>query len=222
MRVLREESSTFVFWEDLVFLEAALLAYGEFAELAALVTAVLAAFPGVLQSDLDTRRTQVRAEAHVAIADTRLDGGIRELHVDSVQLAQGNKQATSHTTLFATDIGNTVKHALARQVEVATGIFDKLVLALFPPEFREKHQNRLGGLIDIGRAALARRREANIERAGVRLTITEWKEEANAVRLSVYAELIKRNSNKEFADRFFRPAPARVASSTTVEGPIED
>lgn len=219
MRILREESSIFVYWEDLVYLEAALIAYAQYPALVALVTGVLNGFPGVLKSDLASRRTQVQAEAQVTIADVYLDLGIREVHADSVHAAGGNKQATSHTTLFATDIGNTVRHALGKQVEIGTALVEKLVLNLFTPEFRERQQNRLGGLLDAGRAALARRRAVTIERASVRLTIIEWKEEANAVRLGVYGELLKLGGSKAFADRFFRPEPA--SRRTTTEDPIE-
>ncbi len=224
MRVLRGGSSVFVFWEDLVYLEASLLASAEAAHLAGLVTAVLATFPGLLQADLDSRRMMVQAEARVAMADAQLDRGLRDTHSDTLHEVRQDRKAAAFTTLFSEDIGSTVKHALARQVEVAATLVEKLVLNLFTPAFREKHQTSLGGLIAAGRTALAGRREARLQRAGINLTVEEWKAEANAVRLGVYAELLKLKG-KDFAEQFFRPAPttvkAKEAEGETPEVPIE-
>lgn len=210
MRVLEKGQSHFVYWEDLVYLEAALLAVATTGELAALVTAVLAAFPEVLQSDLDSRRALVVAEAVVAVADAGLDEGLRDVHADTLHDARQDRTAPTVKTLYPENIARTVKHALARQVEVAEVLVGKLVLSLFSEEFRNRARGRLVGLIETGKAALSGRREAVGKRAQVRLTIDEWKEEANAIRLSVYAGLIelgtqqKKASAKDFADSFFR------------------
>ena len=77
--------------------------------------------------------------------------------------------------------------------------------------------------IEAGKAALAGRRTATIQRAEVRLTINEWKDEANAVRVSVYGRLLdlrKADEAKAFADRFFRSyaRPAENGNGIGVEG----
>jgi hypothetical protein len=234
MRVLEKGQSHFVYWEDLVYLEAALLAVAEVQALAALVTAVLAAFPGVLQADLDSRRATVVAEARVAVADSGLDEGIRDVHADTLHDARQDRSAPTVKTLFPENIARTVKHALARQVEVAEVLVGKLALSLFSEAFRTRQRERLGGLIEKGKVALAGRREAVGQRAQVRLTIDEWKDEANAIRLSVYAGLIelgteqKKTSAKAFADSFFRsyaqPTSNEKKADPDVsepEGPIE-
>ncbi|MSQ82621.1 MAG: hypothetical protein EXR77_06840 [Myxococcales bacterium] len=72
------------------------------------------------------------------------------------------------------------------------------------------------------------RDNGDVDRVRHRRTATDWKQEANAVRLSVYAELLKLDSvngyGKAFAEAFFASngepsaavAPVEVAPATDV------
>ncbi len=59
MRTIAISSSILGFWQDLVFLEAALLTDPETKGLATLIPPVLDELPAILQRDLDTRRRVV-------------------------------------------------------------------------------------------------------------------------------------------------------------------
>jgi hypothetical protein len=79
MRVIPLNRSILVFWEQLVFLEAALLAQEDTKDIAAIITPVLDEFPATLKLDLDTRRTVIQTSARAFVADAALDEGLRGL-----------------------------------------------------------------------------------------------------------------------------------------------
>jgi hypothetical protein len=112
MRTLRDSSSVLVFWQDLVFIEAGLLAEDETKPIAALIAPVLAEFPAILQRDLDTRRGVIQASARAYVADASLDATIRRLFSAVLGLVEQNREREEFTTLFQTHIGDIVRHAL--------------------------------------------------------------------------------------------------------------
>jgi hypothetical protein len=189
MRTIQLSFSLFTFWEDLVFLEAALLADEETKLLVGPVTKLLAEFPGALQADMETRRGLLQSFAHGAIADRNLDRGIRTLFSATLHLVGQDRKRTEFVTLFDTHIGNIVKYALRRQVDVAEGIFAKLSLGIYPDAFRTEHTMRLGVLINAAKTVLDDHKKAEVARVDSRLTVRGWKEDANAVRLSVHGQL---------------------------------
>jgi hypothetical protein len=217
MRTLDLGAAPLVFWEDAVYLEAALLAFDETQHLAAPVTVVVNQFPGLLQIDLESRRGVVVTEAQVAVADETLDGGFRETHNDTLFETRQNRQDPMFKALFSGHIGEVVRHALA--------------LNLFSDDFRAKQRARFAPLIARGREVLGLRRGAYLRRAEVRLTLKEWKEEVNAVRLSVYGELVglaaQKKRPRSFAEAFFRAyekgtsRPATDTDSVEAVGPVE-
>lgn len=208
MRIISTTRSTIVFWEDLTFLEAALLAEEATQALAAPVTVTINQFTPALQRDLDTRRGQIQSSARSSVTDWRIDFGIRGLHSSTLHLVKQDRQARAFTNLFATNIAAMVRHALKRQVEVARDLVDKLSLPLYPPEFRTEQVAALEPLVTQGAAVIEEQRQAELARAGGRLDVRAWKEEANAVRLSIYAALLgmaaQNGRGKAWAEAFFK------------------
>ena len=225
MRTLDLGAAPLVFWEDAVYLEAALLAFDETQHLAAPVTVVVDQFPGLLQIDLESRRGVVVTEAQVAVADETLDGGFRETHNDTLFETRQNRQDPMFKALFSGHIGEVVRHALGRQVELAETLVETLGLNLFSEEFRAKQRARFAPLIARGREVLGLRRGAYLRRAEVRLTLKEWKEEVNAVRLSVYGELVglaaQKKRPRSFAEAFFRAYEKGTSRPATDTDPVE-
>jgi len=207
MRTLSLAFGLLLFWEDLVYLEASLLADEETKSLAGPVTALLDEFDNVWKSDMDTRRLILQAFARNGVADRNLDGGIRDLFSGALHLVKQDRQKAQFTTLFKTHIGNIVKYALRRQVEIAEELLGKLGLDLYSDSFRGEHTPRLTALINAGKEALAGQKQAEIGRVDGRLKTQAWKEDANGVRLSVHGELStiagKKGYGKAWVESFY-------------------
>ncbi|HWN68734.1 MAG TPA: hypothetical protein VNM90_13950 [Haliangium sp.] len=225
MRAIPTSRSTLTFWEDLIFLEAALLADEETRELAAPVTALINEFMPALQRDLETRRSLIQSSARTSVADARLDFGIRGLFSDTLHLVKQNRKRPEFTALFSTHIGAVVRHALKRQVEVARDLLDKLGLPHYPEEFRSAQIHALQPLIARGAQVLEEQRQAELARVGGRIDVRTWKEEANAVRLSVYASLLalaaKNGRGKPWAEVFFKQKSAAGESEDDGDAPVD-
>ena len=226
MRTIRISSSVLTFWQDLVFLEAALLAEEQTKPLAGLVTSVLAEFPAILQKDLDTRRALIQASARSFVADAGVDSVIRRLFSGVLALVEQNRQRPEFTTLFSSHIGDVVRHALRRQLEVAKTLADKLGLSLYDKTFSAPHLGALNAAVQHGSAAIEEARQAELGRAQGRIDIRAWKDEANAVRLTVYGQLLglaaKNGRGKPWAEGFFPRVSSLVAGEEEEEAPEAD
>jgi hypothetical protein len=224
MRAIPTSRSTLTFWEDLIFLEAALLADEETRALAAPVTGLIDAFMPTVQRDLDTRRSLIQSSARMSVTDARLDYVIRGLFSDTLHLVRQNRKRVEFTTLFSTHIGAVVRHALKRQVEVARDLLDKLLLPHYPEEFRSTQIGILQPLINRGAQVIEEQRQAELARAGGRLDVRTWKEEANAMRLSVYASLLalaaQNGRGKPWAEVFFKQKSSAAESDEDGDPPV--
>lgn len=223
MRRIDSARAVLVFWADLVFHEAALLADDEAKHLASPVTKALDDFNGVLKLDLDSRRGELKAGAHASITDVQLDGGIRKLHGAALFLVGQDRKRVEFKTLFSDTIDQVVRYALKRQVEVAVGLVENLGLKLYADDFKGPHVTALNALIGKGKAVLDEVRAAALARTEARIDIQAWKDNANAVRLANYGELLmiaaKTGRKKEWAEAFFLSAKA---SSTGADEEIDE
>jgi hypothetical protein len=207
MQTLSKGSSAQVYWEDLVFLEAALLASPDTAALAGAVTEVLAEYEGLQARKLAVRRAQLQARARASVADAMLDGGLRSLRNAALFLVQHRRDDPAYRALFKGTLEDEIKHALRRQVEVAQQKVDALSLQLFDEAFRQANRPGLMALVEQGRAVLQSGREASFAAADHKLTEDAWKEEVAAVRQAVYGQLMtlgaQKGLGKKWAEAFF-------------------
>ncbi|HSO00326.1 MAG TPA: hypothetical protein VLS89_18665 [Candidatus Nanopelagicales bacterium] len=207
MREIPLNRSLFVFWEDVVFLESALLASDETSALAAPVTDVLDQFPTILERHLGTRRTVIQASARGSVADAGIDGGIRELFSGVLHLVGQNRKAVEFTTLFNSHIGDVVRHALRKQVEVGDELVRKLGMKIYADDFRARYLGVLQPFLARGKSVIEEQRQAEVARVEGRLDVQGWKEEANAIRLSIYSQLLslaaQTKRKKAWAEAFF-------------------
>jgi hypothetical protein len=226
MRAIPPSRSILSFWEELTFLEAALLADEETSALAAPVTAAVEEFMPTLQRELGTRRSVIQSNARTSVADARIDLGIRGLFSATLHLVGQNRKMPAFTALFTTHIGEVVRHALGRQVEIARDLLDKLSLPHYTPEFRAAQAAALEPLIARGAAVLEEQRAATLARAAGRLDVRAWKDEANAVRLSVYASLLaiaaQTGRNKAWAEAFFPSKNTAPADGADKDEPVDE
>lgn len=207
MQVIPGGRSAFVFWEHLIFTEAALKAHAETKDLVALISAFIDEFDNVLTSDLQTRRKVISAKALTNVADSDLDDGIRSTQASALYEVKQNRSSDIYTVLFGTDINSTTRYALERQLKVAEELRTSLELQIIPEILREKHTAALDEVIASGHEALRNKKEARFERANQKMTMDEWKDNVNSVRLSVYSMLLqiasKTNRKASWANTFF-------------------
>jgi hypothetical protein len=226
LRTIQRSSSVLRYWQDLVFLHAALAADNETKHLAAVVKPVLDEFPAILQRDLDTRRAVIEASALAYVADAGIDDVIRSLFSAVLGLVQQNRKRQEFTTLFSTHIGDVVRHALRKQIDVAKDLADKLALKIYPDELRTTQTKKLKTSIKRGNGALDDVRKAEMQRVEGRLEIGAWKDEANAARLTVYGQLLalaaKNGRGKAWAEGFYPRAVAAAADEDEEETAAPD
>ncbi len=226
MRVIPPSRSILAFWEDLTFLEAALLADEETSALAGPVTAAVEEFMPALQRELGTRRSLIQSSARSSVGDARLDLGIRGLFSATLHLVGQNRKMPAFSALFSTHIGEVVRHALGRQVEIARDLLGKLSLSHYTPEFRAAQAAVLEPLIARGAAVLEEQRQAELARTSGRIDVRAWKDEANAVRLSIYASLLgivaQTGRNKAWAEAFFLSKGTAPSDGAGEAEPVDD
>ncbi|MBK9264984.1 MAG: hypothetical protein IPM54_35030 [Polyangiaceae bacterium] len=207
MRRIDPSRAVLVFWADLVFHEAALLADDEAKHLAPQVTQALDDFNVVFKLDLDTQRSVLKANAKSSIADVHIDEGIRKLHSAALFLVDQVRKRPEFKSLFSETIDKVVRFALKRQVAIAEDLIDKLGSKIYSDDFRKPHIDSLKSLVDAGNTALADVRAAELGRTDARIDIRAWKDDVNAIRLANYGELLaiaaKSGRTKDWADAFF-------------------
>ncbi|MFO0588581.1 MAG: hypothetical protein U0441_13615 [Polyangiaceae bacterium] len=214
MRAIAPESSVLVYWGVLVYVEAALLADDAAKELASPVTETLDGFPKILQLDLDSQRAQIRASARSVVADGKLDGVIRGLYSAVLHLVAQDRKRPELKTLFPTTIGDAVRFALRKQLDVAGALVEKLSFKYYPDDLREAHTKELNKAMKHGRSVVQELTDAETARGHARIDIKEWKTEANKTLRSVYGQLVDLGAQKgqppKWADMFFPRTPSSV------------
>lgn len=207
MRRIDPSRAILVYWANLTFHEAAVLADDSTKHLAPPVTKALADFATIFQLDLDSRREVLRTQAKSGMVDVNLDERIRKLHSATLFLVDQVRKRPEFTSLFSETIDKVVRFALKRQVDVAEKLVDTLGLKLYSDEFRNAHLGPLQALIGGARTVLGEVRNAEIARTEARLDIRAWKDDVNAILLANYGELTtlgaKAGRSRDWADAFF-------------------
>lgn len=207
MRRIDPSRSILVFWADLTYHEAALLADDEAKHLAPPVSKALDDFTVILNLDLDTRRAVLKTTAKSGVVDIHIDGRIRKLHSAALFLVNQVRKQPEFKSLFSETINKVVRYALKRQVEVAEKLIETLGMKMYSDEFRMAHLPDLQTLVAAGKTVLGEVRAAEMSRTEARLDIRAWKDDANALRLANYGELVangaKTGRTRDWADAFF-------------------
>jgi hypothetical protein len=144
---------------------------------------------------------------------------------NTLHLVRQDRSRKEYQALFAGTLYEVIRHALAKQITIARGLVETLQLSLFTPEFRDAQAAVLQGPIGKGEAVIEERKQAELARAEGRLAIEAWKDEVNAVRSSVYAELLKlaakTKRKRAWAESFFPRTSSRSAGEASDELEVE-
>jgi hypothetical protein len=209
MRVLNKKASAETYWDDLVFLEAALLATPETSALAEPITALIDEGEALFQRRRQVRRGQLQSGARASIAHSLLDLGVRRLHNAALFLAQQDRSRPEFRALFRGTLQDEIRHGLRKQLEQADEMIGRLSNRLLPETFQAEHRDNLQGLKERARGAFEAARAASSLEADLRFDEDQWKDEANAARQTTYGALLQLGATqgqaKEWARAFFEP-----------------
>jgi hypothetical protein len=221
MRALSPSSSIQRYWEDLTYVEAALLANDDTKALAAVVSVSLAEFEQVSKRDLDTRRAVIQSRARSSVADGNLDESLRHVHANTLHLVRQDRSQREYTTAFPGALTGLIRHALAKQIVAARELVERLGLSVYAADFRDAQVALITPMITKGEVVIDERRDAELGRVEGRIELETWKEDANAVRMSVYAQLLgiasKSKRKRSWAESFFPASTSRSKSDDSDE-----
>lgn len=211
-------SSLAVYWEDLVFVEASLLAVPEAAGLAGPVTAHLAALEDVEGRDKQSMRELVQARARASVMDAALDDGVRDVQSNLLNLVRQDRKDRRYEAMFKKGLSQAVgTSSLPKQIVEVERIKKALELPFYGDAFREEQTDFLEPLLERGKQALETSEKAAQGRVVNRIQIDDWKAAANAVRMDVYGKLMviaaEQGKSKRWVRSFFPQQAARKAKA---------
>lgn len=224
MYMVNVTSSLGVFWEDLVFLEASLLAVPETAGLAVTVTAHLAELEKVGALDKNSMRELVQARARASVVDAALDEGVRDVQSDLLHLVRQDRKDRRYVVVFKTGLRKAIRTtSLSKQIAEVERIRAAMELPVYTDDFRDAQVGALEQHLRRGREALLESKRAEQARVANRIRIDDWKRDANVVRMDVYGWLMvmaaEQGKGKKWVRSFF---PALKAKAKVVEGTVGD
>ncbi len=222
MYMLGDGSSLAVYWEDLAFVEASLLAVPETVGLALAVTAHLAELEGIEVRDKASMRALVQARARASVTDVVLDDGVRDVQSDLLNLVRQDRKDRRYEAVFKKGLTTTIRTtALSKQIVEVDRIVGVLELPIYEDDFRDKQVGILEPLLVRGREALLASEKAEKGRVVNRIQIDDWKHEANVVRMDVYGQLVviaaKEGKSKKWVRAFFPSTNVKTKKKVVVE-----
>jgi hypothetical protein len=224
MRAIPKTHSLLYYLEELEFQEAALLADPENADLAQSVTEMIEAWEGVFRAERLARRTVVRADAVVSIRNITIDALTREFGAYALAESRGDRRSPAFRRFFATPVGAVIQSSLRKQCEGTLNVIVPQIEALGADSRLAPYAGRLRDAAKAALEALDGRAKIKADRQISAHDVDEWKDGVNRLRTTLYAELLKRATERnlpprEYADAFFR-APETSSRGAAEADPI--
>ncbi len=219
MRRIPLSASLLTFLEQLEYPEAALSAEEETSELAKPFRDQIAEWDNIFKQERAGRRSVVRAEAIVAVRNVQLDRHTVRFGASVLGETGGDRRSPFFRRFFPVAPSQYVRQPLRKQCEQTLNV---MVVELEKLDKKHTLRSFVSPLTSLAKSALSAldaRTKVKSERTMGASDIEEWKEGCNAMRLSVYAELLKIAAEKGYgrawADSFF-------PSETAVGGEAEE
>lgn len=215
MRQIPVTYSLLTFLDDLTYLEAALSADPDAADLAAAVEEQIGQWDEVFAKERAGRRAVTRADAVVAVRNTELDRTTTRFAATALLEAGQDRNSPQFKRFFKSPPSALVRSNLRKQCEYTRDVILTEIAGVPAKSPLKPYAASLDKGLKAALVALDDRARAHGDRATGGTLIVEYKEGVNNLRTSTHAELIKRGVAKGFgrgwAETFFRP------SSQTVE-----
>ncbi len=210
MKVVEQSKSLESFWEELIYLEARLMADAKARHLAPRVVAHLATYDEILGVEKNVRREEVTSRARSKTVEDEIEGSFRELSVAALYDVKNDKKDRRYENLIHMNVTSFGRLSLAAQQAECHRMKSALKLTIYDDAFRDAQNELLDRIllhIDFELEAQAR---VNEQRAQSRVEIADWKDATNRVRMVIYGELITiaADKNSVWARSFFL-APKR-------------
>jgi hypothetical protein len=209
VRAIQKTQSLLVYVEELEFMEAALLADPENADLALAVAEMIEAWEGVFRAERLARRNIVRADAVVSVRNLVLDGVTRAFGAYALAEAGGDRRSVAFRRFFPTAVNAFVRGALRKQCEQTLNVLVPHIEALGAEGRLAPFAARLRDAAQSALEAVDARTKVKADRQRSAIDVEEWKEGVNRLRTTLYAELLKRAADRglparDYADAYFR------------------
>jgi hypothetical protein len=221
MHAIPITSSLLTFLEALEYTEAALLADEETHDLAKPITHEIADWTKVSTAERAARREVIRAEAVVAVRNAQLDTKTLAFGSQVVASGGGDRKGSFFRRFFSSTPSEFVRQPLRKQAEQT---LNTLVLEAGKLDKEHPLHKLAPPIKKIAQAALTaldHRTTVKAARASSAHDTDEWKEGANTLLLSTYAELLKLAAEnghpKSWAAAFF-PSTQHAAQAPATTG----
>jgi hypothetical protein len=196
--------------EDLLFTESRLASDDLAKELAPIVSGLMASVDQVRTGQVSVSREEVKAQAAVATADSRLDEWIEKFDRGLTDILRGNTASPRYRRYFSSAPSTFIRLGLESEISRVAGWVEPL--ASEPEQTLKDFGQELANLITEGEGALDRRRKAVSARSDHRVrSITSLIEEINVARTALYGSLARKAADAglpaDWPSRFFRRSP---------------
>lgn len=208
MKVIELDRSLETYYDELVYTEAGLSAQDLTKSLAALFQSAIEKLLEKITMERAARRDVLRANAMVKIADFELDNVTMRFGQALLVETNRNRESLMFRRFFPNTPSELIRTSLRDQAQLTLSTIipelDKLEAASMLKPYKELMQSAAEKVMTV----LTTREQATATRALVGHDVLEWKEGCNALRLSVYAELLKiaaeKGYSKSWANSFFK------------------
>jgi hypothetical protein len=215
MRQIPISHGLILFLDDLEYTEAALLASDDTADLAPSFSEEIEAWAGTFQKERAARRDVTRSEAVVSVKNVTLDVTTTRFGVGVLAEATDRK-SSFFRRFFSVVPSEFVRRPLRKQAETTLQVVVAEIGKLAPDHPLRAFLAPLKTQAQAALDALDARTKAKGARSVSAHEVEEWKEGVNTLRLSTYAELLKRAADgakgRPWADAFFRADAATSAA----------
>jgi hypothetical protein len=219
MKLLPLSGSLETFSDDLIYLEAALAANALTIDYARLVQTKLESWDPISRTSRDANREITRTNAVLAVRNAQLDETTRQLGGAVLVDANQDRKSTLFRRFFPVAPSELIRWGFQEQLNQTKNVILPELAKLPASSKARAFLEPLTTLATAGAEALQRRLEVWGAKSSVRLDVEEWKRGANALRTTVYAELLKLGAangyTRAWADSFFRTGSSEETTTET-------
>jgi hypothetical protein len=219
MKLLPLSGSLEIYADELTFTDAALSANPLTVDLAGAVRTKIESWDPMFKASRDSTREITRSNAVVAVRNAQIDETTRLMGGALLVDANQDRKSTLFRRIFPVAPSELIRWGFLEQLNQTRNVILPELTKLPATAKARAFLEPLTALATAGTEALQRRLEVWGAKSSVRLDVEEWKRGANALRTTVYAELLKLGAangyTRAWADSFFRTGSSEETTTET-------